>query len=72
MLVSKKYRVGKKCFWYFFWHLNHSNDSIKFLSIKLPKLNELIKIFEKMKYLLSMVSENHGYLSSKYSEIWMG
>ena len=60
MYKNEIYTLMKKNnFKYFFLFLNHSDNNIKLLHIKLPKLYGSTKCFEKLKYILFMVSEKH-------------
>lgn len=46
----------------------HTNDYIRPLLVKLPKLNRIIKSCEK-KYMYFMADEKHGNILNKNSEI---
>ena len=46
-LLSSKYHFGRKNLKYYVGYVNHSNDSIKPLIIKLPKLSGSIKSLKK-------------------------
>ena len=43
---------------YFVDYINHSDDNIKLLLIKLPKLNGSKKSFERLNYISLMVNKN--------------
>ena len=50
-------------------YVNHSNDDIYPLFIKLPKLNGSIKSFEKVKCRSLMVNEKYENILIEYSEV---
>ena len=62
--------LGEKIFKYFVGYFNHPNDRITSLLIKLTKINESIKSFEKVKYMSIMFKEKYNIILNKNSETW--
>ena len=65
ILVSYKYYIGEACWKYFIGYVNHFDDEIKPVLIKLPKLSGSIKKFLKV----SSFKKNKDKLD-EYAEIW--
>ena len=62
ILIINQHKINimlEKKFKYFFGYIYCSDDSIKSLPTKLPKLSGSIKLLEKVKYMSFMFNENH-------------